>query len=375
MLAILRDLNLEEYIEKDAASPVAIDPARPTDVEKGLIKVWTTGDAKARTRLELAIGDAEMIHISGANTAREMWEQLKTVKESRGRLGILATRRALYRASAADDFEMVGHISNLRKLQEELHLMGSIVSDEDFVMILITSLPEAWDNYTSAYLGSSGNTPELKSHEIIAILLDEDRRRKGRSGSSGETTLQAKGGKAKEKKKDCECYNCKKKGHMAKDCWAKGGGMEGKGPKGRKGPNREKANQAEEVNTSLNDIAYMAGGQVAKSKEVWYLDSGTTSHISNNRDTYTDFVKTDPTPIKGIGSPAICTGYGTIMIDFKVKGKTLTHKLHHVLYLPDAPNCLISVSRFDEKGGRAIFCKGECFLEGKDKTIIGYGQM
>ena len=55
MLAILRDLNLEEYIEKDAASPVAIDPARPTDVEKGLIKVWTTGDAKARTRIELAI--------------------------------------------------------------------------------------------------------------------------------------------------------------------------------------------------------------------------------------------------------------------------------------------------------------------------------
>ena len=101
------------------------------------------------------------------------------VKESQGRLGILTTRRALYRATAADDFEMVDHISNLWKLQEELHLMGSIVPDEDFVMILITSLPEAWDNYTSAYLGSSGNKPELRSHEIIAILLDEDQRRKG----------------------------------------------------------------------------------------------------------------------------------------------------------------------------------------------------
>src|SRR5271168_4077699 len=120
---------------------------------------------------------------------------------------------------------------------------GSIISDEDFVMILITSLPEAWDNYTSAYLGSSGNKPELKSHEIIAILLDEDQRRKGRSGGSGETTLQAKGKEKKDKKKDCECYNCKKRGHMAKDCWAKGGGMEGKGPKGRKGSNRENVNR------------------------------------------------------------------------------------------------------------------------------------
>ena len=57
--------------------------------------------------------------------------------------------------------------------------MGSPVPDEDFVMILVTSLPESWDNYTSAYLGSSGNKPELRSHEIIAVLLDEDRHRKG----------------------------------------------------------------------------------------------------------------------------------------------------------------------------------------------------
>ena len=40
-------------------------------------------------------------------------------------------------------------------------IMGSPVVDEDFVMILITLLPEAWDNYTSAYLGSSRNKPEL----------------------------------------------------------------------------------------------------------------------------------------------------------------------------------------------------------------------
>src|ERR1700678_292478 len=113
ILAIPRDLNLEEYIENYRQAPIAIAATKPTDVEKGLIKAWKTGDAKARTRIELAIGDAEMIYISGANTAKEMWEQLTMVKESRGRLGVLATRRALYRATAPDDFKMVDHISNL----------------------------------------------------------------------------------------------------------------------------------------------------------------------------------------------------------------------------------------------------------------------
>ena len=41
--------------------------------------------------------------------------------------------------------------------------MGSPVPNEDFVMILITSLPEAWDDYTLAYLGSSRNKLELGS--------------------------------------------------------------------------------------------------------------------------------------------------------------------------------------------------------------------
>ena len=35
-------------------------------------------------------------------------------------------------------------------------------------------------------------------------------------------------------KKDVECFNCHKKGHYAADCWAKGGGKEGQGPRNKK---------------------------------------------------------------------------------------------------------------------------------------------
>jgi hypothetical protein len=58
---------------------------------------------------------------------------------------------------------------------------------------------------------------------------------------------------------DKERYNCGKKGHMKKDCWAKGGGKEGKGPKGR---SRGRTNQATEagsadLNTTMS-LTYMA---------------------------------------------------------------------------------------------------------------------
>ncbi|EDR00222.1 uncharacterized protein LACBIDRAFT_314635 [Laccaria bicolor S238N-H82] len=74
MMAVLRDLGLEKYIAKDRCD------------EK-----WAEGDAKVQTRIELTISDAEMIHISGAMTAQEMWDQLTMVKESNSRLGVLAT--------------------------------------------------------------------------------------------------------------------------------------------------------------------------------------------------------------------------------------------------------------------------------------------
>ena len=98
MLVVLHDLGLEKYISDNA--PELADPNKPTDDEKAAQKAWHEGDAKAQVQIELAIGDTEMIHITTARTACQMWEQLTMVKESKGRLGVLATRWMLYRATA-----------------------------------------------------------------------------------------------------------------------------------------------------------------------------------------------------------------------------------------------------------------------------------
>ena len=82
MLAILRDEDLEKYVKKDTAPPTVSTTL--TSEERDALQKWKNGDAKARTRIELSIGDSEMIHLSGANTAWEMWSQLVMVKEVRG---------------------------------------------------------------------------------------------------------------------------------------------------------------------------------------------------------------------------------------------------------------------------------------------------
>jgi hypothetical protein len=42
--------------------------------------------------------------------------------------------------------------------------------------------------FTSAYLGATGNRPTVKSHEFIALILEENRRRREKTGD-GDSTM------------------------------------------------------------------------------------------------------------------------------------------------------------------------------------------
>ena len=59
-------------IAADAKLPEPADISKLTAAEIEAQKKWCEGDTKACTRIELAISDAEMIHISGATTVHEM---------------------------------------------------------------------------------------------------------------------------------------------------------------------------------------------------------------------------------------------------------------------------------------------------------------
>ena len=170
--------------------------------------------------------------------------------------------------------------------------------------------------------------------------------------------------------KDKECYNCKKEGHIVADCWAKGGGKEGQGLKGRE--KRNQAHQAEEINSSLNDVCYTAGNSGEITYD-WLLDSGTTSYICTLREAFTKFHPIEEI-LNGMGEKGTpVTGQGTIKMKFEFDGKQFMHQLHDTLYVPKAPNYLLSLSQIDDGGGLVDFKDGICWIKDKTKKIIGKG--
>ena len=96
---------------------------------------------------------------------------------------------------------------------------GTKVPDDDFTMILITSLPKSWDSFTMSFLGSSSTKSDtIKSQELVRILIDEScqQKKKDRSESGG-VVMQAKRKRYQRESSggsELECFNCHKTGHM-----------------------------------------------------------------------------------------------------------------------------------------------------------------
>ena len=140
------------------------------------VSKWKSGDAKARTRIELSVGDSEMVHLSGAQSVSEMWNQLCLVYENTSGIGLMVAMRTFYRLQAEDDqFDVIAHVAKFRKLHEDLHTMNHKIDDAHFILILLMSLSKSWENYFNSYLAACANKPTVKTHKIIALLYEEDR--------------------------------------------------------------------------------------------------------------------------------------------------------------------------------------------------------
>ena len=143
------------------------------------------------------------------------------------------------------------HFDTIQTMWEELASLGTALSEQDFSAIILGSLPKSYDQFLSAVTATASVLKwDLDPEDLIQTIIDEYDWRSTRQGNSKEKGSDVaffaggnnKGKARKKSDKDIECYNCHKKGHKKADCWAKGGGKEGQGP--RMKPKKESANTA-----------------------------------------------------------------------------------------------------------------------------------
>ena len=128
-------------------------------------------------------------------------------------------------------------------------------------------------------------------------------------------------------------------------------------------------------NPSIAPQAYIAKGLTKI-----IIDSGTTSHIHNERSDFSFVDKDDTNNIMGFGDGSVSSsGRGTATVWTKSPGRKGTVNritLNKAMFVPSSSVSLLSVSRFDKAGCRIEFANGKCKIsDAKTNEIILTGTM
>ena len=137
--------------------------------------------------------------------------------------------------------------------------------------------------------------------------------------------------------------------------------------------NGGKVNQAEETEVDETEDSLIAISALACSteKNEWYLDSGATSHMCNNRNAFETLADEPVGSISTAGKETITShGVGIVRLSIKLHGETKLVKLTNVLYVPELRSNLLPVPAMTEKKYRVEFSNSNANIIRSDSSVI-----
>ena len=361
---------------------------------------WKKEEGDIKAVFAQTLPDTAFNKIKPSANIKAAWDGLKALYEDRSKALVADVIRQFRNKRCGEDESVRAHFETFADLREQLASMGKEVTDDDYADTLMASLPRSYDSAVqSITAGVKVSNNKLSANIFEGLILDEYERRKIRDKIDGikpkDEALAADSGKKPDQDRDkrkVECFNCKKKGHYKSDCWAKGGGKEGQGPRRGKNANNNAASAEEkpesgawaaiedtqEPETWMNANASAAGSIPARSEQqrsgtvTELYDSGASRHMSPFRDRFTSYKEIPPRAITAADKRVFyAIGTGDLKIEVP-NGESLTPiTLKDVLHAPDMGITIVSVSRIAKAGYAVTFKDNACQIRDKSDKVIG----
>ena len=175
---------------------------------------------KAKAIICLNLHDSQIGYVRHAKTARDAWNSLVNVHESKGLIRKLQLRRDFFSVQKRDDESVQKYVDRCQLLYDQLAAIGSNLSDEDIVLMILTGLPAS---YAPLIMALETRTETLRTAVVIPLLLDEERRRTETERSGEALAMYHKGARPSRQEtshtnRKGACHNCGKSGHWAREC-------------------------------------------------------------------------------------------------------------------------------------------------------------
>jgi hypothetical protein len=292
--------------------------------------------------------------IRGKESAHEIWETLKGMSESKSSLVTSRVRSEWESTNFQDEGNMMVYLGKLEKCRRLLVESNAEIGEGEICLKAI-KLGSNWKSFTDALMADPRN---IEDYETLKNRLITEYNRRVQTGETGtkESTRQAMNVQKARRNFEGKCHNCDKVGHKKNDCWAKGGGKEGQGPR-----RSSHANYGEK-----NISSYALNVSQTKSEKNLILDSGCTDHMVGTDEILSEVEEIKPIEVHlADNTTRKCTQRGTLTI--QSNGVEISFK--KTLIVPKLAKRLISVSKLIQKGCKIVFLEDKAQIF-KDNIIL-----
>lgn len=371
------------------------------------IKAWNAKDAKAQYYIVRTLDKMVKGHILSCTTSKEMYDTLKSVY--RRDTGQIKQQLLLdfhgYNFDKTKD--MMSNLSLIRNIAFKLKQLKIEVSDDMVMAKILYTLPDQYHAFISAW-ESTPAVDKTIENLISRLCTEEEYRQTEKQDQPGATfsanSTKSSNGNVKGKNKyfkrivchkcgaeghikprcphekycltcnrdnhnkdECfkknavksqttigkfpTCIHCKRSNHAENNCWFKSNNSKPK-------PvflteTQETTHESHFVNTEDNSI--------------WIVDSGCTSHMSNDSDGLKS-VRSSDLRIRSAkkGEDMIAQSMGNL--------ETEKVSLTNVSYVPQLSRNLMSVSSITKNGGEVLFKKGEVLVFKNNEVVLNGSQ-
>lgn len=368
--AILSELDVIKVIDSEIPDPLTED--------------WRKSERIAKSVIVDYLSDSFLGFAKTEKSSKEILQSLDSIYERKSVASQLALRKKLLGLKLKGDMALIQHFSIFDDLISELLAAGAKLEETDKVAHLLLTLPNLYDGVITAIetltedsLSLAFVKIRLLDHEVkllaesrdtsSKVLLsdknkytsEENTRYKVQSGSKHYNFSkfnQQNRSKVHKKAYGVKCHHCGRKGHFKRDCYYN------KKTSEQKQPPRKRTVQTIQLKPTENNnqgFAFMLGAKQyqkeVNNKVTFILDSGASDHIINRSDLSMDFsTLSKPVQISVAknGQYITATKKGSLEVTSNLG---IQGTLEDVLYCPDVPYNLLSVTKMIAAGMTATF--------------------
>jgi hypothetical protein len=302
-------------------------------------------------------------HISGKNTAKDMWKALRNLYKPKNENRVMVLCERLSGTKMAKGEGVVPYLTGITQIRDELAAVGKKIEESELVHVALNDFSKSWDVFVRGFmareklldwqrlwddfvqeeiwlgqLGGSSSSPQIVDEEGLALA------------SKGKGKAKKKGGKKKGidfSKVKCSCVT---RHHSV---WRRR----------RKTNHPQMATSAavdEFAKSFEEDFCFVACMSSVAVSDIWFVDSGASCHMTGHKEFFTRLQEGGVNLVIELEMKGTTRCKG--LAQFRFRGSWVNHSDLLTYFVLGLTKYLILVSTLEDKGYEITFCNVKVFV-------------